>query len=92
MAAFGTTYYLIDDYQVSTTFGAGSGTGQQLTPEFQAGSQADAIVVAQTFATMFNRTVRLVQKTGSSPPWTLSYSPNTACRTIPSNMPPSITF
>jgi len=84
------TYYIIDDTAVGTTFGTGAGSGQQLSPDFQAGSPADAATVAAQYAQLFNRTVRLVAK-GGTPPWTPTYAP-TSCRVFPSAVPPSITF
>lgn len=77
-------YYLIDDY------GTGGSSGEQLSPDFQAATPADAATIAQGFATMFNRPVRLVQA-GGAPPWTPLYSPST-CRVLPSAIPASITF
>lgn len=80
-------YYLIDDY---ATGGTGGASGEQISPDFQAGSLADAQTVAQQFSTIFNRSCRLVQ-VGGSPPWTPLYTPS-SCRVLPSAVPPSITF
>jgi hypothetical protein len=84
------TYYLIDDLTATATVGSGAGSGAQISPDFQAGSDADAATVAGNFAILFNRTVRLVKK-GGTPPWTPTYAP-TGCRVVPSATPPSITF
>lgn len=80
-------YYLIDDYG---TGGSGASSGEQISPDFQAGSLADAQTVAQMFSTTFNRSCRLVQ-VGGAPPWTPLFTPS-SCRVLPSAVPPSITF
>lgn len=86
-------YYLIDDYGPGTPSASnagGAGTGNPIGPEFTATTLLDAQVVAQQFSQVFNRNVRLVQKSGQ-PPWTPLYSPST-CRVLPSPIPQSILF
>lgn len=89
MAGFGSQYILLDDNAVSTSVGSGGGSGAPVTPQFSAGSLADAQTVAAQIATVLNRTVRLAI-IGGTPPWT-SYAPS-SCRVLPSAVPPSITF
>ena len=87
-------YYLIDDYAagggISTSNAGSAGTGNPVSAEFTASTLLDAQVIAQQFSQMFNRPVRLVQKSGT-PPWTPLYSPTT-CRVLPSPVPQSILF
>ena len=84
-------FYLIDDYAAATGAGAGSaGSGNPVSAEFTASTVLDAQCIAQQFSQMFNRPVRLVQKSGT-PPWTPLYSPTT-CRVLPSPVPQSILF
>jgi hypothetical protein len=83
-------YMLIDDYTSTSSYGSGAASGQQLSPEFTAFSDADAQTVAGNFAILFGRTVRLV-KLGGSPPWTPTFAP-TGCLTPPSAVPPSIGY
>jgi hypothetical protein len=79
------TYFLADD--------SGSGlTGEPVSPDFNvtAANAAAALVIAQAlaqnFATLFQRNVRLVDKYGSGsvagPPWTPLYSANTTVMTL----------
>lgn len=83
-------YYIIDDYSSSATGATGTASGEQISPDFQAATLADAQTMAQMFANLFNRSVRLVQTTGT-PPWTPLYTPS-SCRVMPSAVPPSVTF
>lgn len=82
-------YLIIDDYTATSSYGSGAGSGEVLQ-NFAAGSLADAQTVAAQFAQLFSRTVRLAP-IGGAAPYT-SYAPNTACRVLPSAIPPSITF
>jgi len=82
-------YFLIDDYTASATYPSAGGSGAQISPTFSAGSEADAQTVAGNFATLFQRSVRLVPVAGS-PPYTL-FAPS-GCGVFPSATPPSISF
>lgn len=66
-------YYLIDDTDVSS--GKGAGSGQPISPEFVANNDGDAALVGQSFAQLFQRSVRVVSKSGS-PPWTTQKGAN----------------
>ena len=85
-------YYLIDDFGTSagpTTGGPTGGTsGNMISPEFTAPSLAAATTVAYLFASTFQRPVRLVQKYGGSPPWTLvnGIGPNNDLTATPSGI------
>ena len=83
-------YYLIDDYTASAGGAGGGGSGTMISPEFTSTTLLDAQVIAQQFAQVFNRPVRLVQK-GGAPPWTPLYTPST-CRVLPSPVPQSILY
>jgi hypothetical protein len=83
-------YYLIDDYATGGTGAGAAGTGNPVSAEFTASTLLDAQCMAQQFSQLFNRPVRLVQKSGA-PPWTPLYSPTT-CRVLPSPVPQSILF
>lgn len=83
-------YYLIDDYGPTAGGVGAGGSGNQVSPEFTASTLTDAQCQAQNFSTMFNRPVRLVQKSGA-PPWTPLYTPST-CRVLPSAIPQTISF
>ena len=67
-------YYCIDDY--GTTAGpagapTGGTSGQPVSAEFTAPSLATATTVAYLISSALQRPVRLVNKYGGSPPWTL---------------------
>jgi hypothetical protein len=90
-------YYVIDDYGNTAPSGPGAqsgtagsgGTGAALTPEFTAPSGAAAIQVAHIVATALQRSpVRIVQKLGGSPPWTLVQGApaNIAITSVPSGV------
>lgn len=83
-------YQLIDDYAGQTGVSTGGGTGQPVSPIFQAQTLAGAQQVAQIWATTFNRACRLVPLTGS-PPWTSIFTPGGAGTSL-SNSPSGITF
>ncbi len=83
-------YYLIDDSANSAGGATGGTSGQPVSAEFTTTTLLDAQVIAQQFSQMFNRPVRLVQKSGA-PPWTPLYSPTT-CRVLPSPTPQSVLF
>jgi len=95
MAAPTNLFFIIDDYtNTSTTLGGGSGA--QLSPEFTtpsgASSLANAQWVAQQFATLFQRSVRLVQKYNiAAAPYTPSFVPNTTSLAL-SNAPSGVSY
>lgn len=67
-------FYCIDDS--GTTAGptggmTGGGSGQPVCAEFTAPSVTVATTVAHIIASALNRPVRLVQKYGGTPPWSL---------------------
>jgi hypothetical protein len=84
-------YYLVDDSTNSTGGAGGGASNQPLSPQFTATTATDAAVMAQHFATLFNRPVRLVTAYGGTPPWTPLYTPST-CRVLPSAVPQSILY
>ena len=79
------TYFLQDD-------SGGGLTGMQVSPDFSvtastAGTcETEAQTLAQQFATLFQRNVRLVDKSQNGypagPPWTPLYSANTTVMTL----------
>ena len=85
-------YFVIDDYGNTAGLGsqAGSGgTGAQISPEFTAPSGSAAITVAHLIASVLQRSpVRVVQKLGGAPPWTLVYGAqaNVALTACPSGI------
>jgi hypothetical protein len=87
MSAISTMYYIQDGYQ-----GDGNclGTGQQISQVFTAPSLASAQAVAQTFATLFQRNVRLVPMSGP-PPYTPLFTANATSLAL-SNAPSGIGF
>jgi hypothetical protein len=91
MAAPTTVFFLVDDWNTGDT-GAGT-SGQPVCPDFVAPTLASAQWVAQQFSTLFQRSVRLVQKYGGigAAPYTPAYTPNTTSLAL-SNAPSGITF
>jgi hypothetical protein len=90
-------YYVIDDYGNTAPSGPGAqsntagsgGTGAPLTPEFTAPSATAAITMAHLIASVLQRSpVRIVQKLGGSPPWTLVQGApaNVALTSVPSGI------
>jgi len=59
-------YYIEDD---TTSAQGGGGSGAQISGDFTAQSAWQAAALAQVFATLFQRAVRLVPK-ASAPPYT----------------------
>jgi hypothetical protein len=90
-------FFLIDDYTASNIGGGGS--GQQISADFLAPTVAGAQWVAQQFATLFQRSVRLVPKYASGqqanptlgPPFTPAYVPNQTSLAL-SNAPSGIGY
>ncbi len=66
------TYYLQDD-SVNAS-GLSGGTGNQISPNFQSDTLGHAQTLAQQFATLFQRSCRLVP-VGSAGPYTPVYTP-----------------
>jgi len=67
-------YYLIDDYGTTagqTGAATGGTSGNPVTAEFTATSIANAVQMAHIISSGLQRPVRLVNKYGGSPPWTL---------------------
>jgi hypothetical protein len=82
-------FYLIDDTGTSAGPAGGNtggASGMQISPEFTAPTTAAATQVAFLFASTFQRPVRLVQKWGGTPPWTLIVGQvaNVALTVVPS--------
>jgi hypothetical protein len=85
--SIGSYYYLQDDVAPGPF---SPGTGAQLSADFAAPTLAAAQTVAQQFAILFQRTVRLVPKVGSGGPYT-AYVPNQTSLML-SNAPSGIAW
>jgi hypothetical protein len=89
-------FFLIDDY---TSSNLGSTAGAQVSPDFTTPTAASAQWVAQQFATLFQRSVRLVPKYASGqqanptfgPPFVPVYNPNTTSLAL-SNAPSGVSY
>ena len=82
-------YYCIDDSGLtsgSPAANTGAGSGQPLTGEWTAPSGTAAVTMAHIFASVMQRPVRVVQKYGGTPPWTLVVGApaNVALTSVPS--------
>jgi hypothetical protein len=81
-------FYLEDD---TATTGTSAGSGEDLTPQFTAGSVAEAQTLAAVWSQLFQRSCRLVQ-VGATPPYTPLYAPCTSCLTIATPYVPGIGY
>jgi hypothetical protein len=90
-------FFLIDDYTASNI--GGSTSGNQVSPDFSTPTAAGAQWVAQQFATLFQRSVRLVPKYASGqqanptfgPPFVPAFVPNTTSLAL-SNAPSGVSY